>query len=564
MSAEVLMDGAQAEAVLRVLPVTAGRVALSDPEGVMGEGALAWVLRSRNPGLVLDDLASSGEAGLLLGACDLEARLRALDGVLGDEAAIAIWVPNARHSSRTGGWLRDGAARGGGTTREALLAAVKAAGLQVGRLAPLIVNPQAAVEAAKAPAPLGARQELSAQEAHDRVTPAGFVAQTRPRRLAGRPISITAMTLGSKPDAMAIVRMHQPLQVLNTLPEFAVEQVGPRPALRRRADGTKRDLFIWQRPILTRDHDAAIAKIRDTHHRFVVEFDDHPMRWPAIAENDYRTFRDADAVRTSTPGLADILRQWNPNVFVAPNAIARLPENRWRNPDGTWLPHVQAHPSPVRLVFAALNRKEDWQGGGIEAIDTALCEAGSILAEATGQSPEAMIRVDVVFDSEFHRQLRWPTKHLHPLLSYAQYHALLHASHVALLPLADTLFNRCKSDLKFIECAAHGLAMAVSPTVYAPLVGQPEGNRTARAELFRNFGELRSTLRHMLSMAPLTRARMADAAYRYVRDERMLAHTTTAEARAYTDIMEDPSRLAAEWDTRMRRGDRVDEMESMR
>lgn len=556
MSVEVPLDQEDAEAIIRVLPITARRIRVS-PGGQNPE-RLANTIRTRQPQAIFTD--DDPDAVLLLGGGHITERLQALTGSLGG-VPVAMWVPNALHGGSTNLWFSstqlDANSMPHGATRENLVAAVRAAGLRIGRLAPVIPDRAAAVERARALLPQGEAHGLTPQQVFDRTAPRAFVAQTWPSPT--RTITITGMTLGSKPDAMAIVRMHQPLGSLNTLPGFAVGEVGPRPAVRRNADGTKRDLFVWQRPILTRGHDAAIARIRDTHHRFVVEFDDHPMRWPAIMENDHRTFREADAVRTSTPELAAILRHWNPNVFVAPNAVARLPESRWRAPDGTWPPHALAPPAPVRLVFAALNRKEDWQGGGIEAIDTALREAGAILAAETGLAPEATIRVDVVFDPEFHRQLRWPTKHLHPLLSHAEYHALLHASHVALLPLSDTLFNRCKSDLKFIECAAHGLAMAVSPTVYAPLVGRARGDWPGRAELFRNFRELRSTLRHVLTMPSLKRASMADHAYGYVRDERMLTHTTAAEAQAYTDILEDPSRLAVERDTRLRRGDWTDE-----
>ncbi len=37
---------------------------------------------------------------------------------------------------------------------------------------------------------------------------------------------------------------------------------------------------------------------------------------------------------------------------------------------------------------------------------------------------------------------------------------------IALLPLNFNRFNSMKSDLKFIECAGHGVTVLASPTVY--------------------------------------------------------------------------------------------------
>ena len=52
-------------------------------------------------------------------------------------------------------------------------------------------------------------------------------------------------------------------------------------------------------------------------------------------------------------------------------------------------------------------------------------------------------------------------------ISYDKYHQLLHECDIALLPLAAHEGNACKSDLKFIECAAHEVVCIASPTVYA-------------------------------------------------------------------------------------------------
>ncbi len=557
---------------MRVLPATARTIVCVGIVNPETDAELNAILRAKVPNVRFraadgPDRApgEAAQAGLLIadpafGAAELTEALAALDAALPETACIAFHVPSALYHARLAARLRDGGPAEG-LERGAIIEAVRAAGLSLGRLAPVVKDRAAAEAGARALEAQGAREGLTPAQVLARVAPCAFIGQTRPRRMRlpaladgsarHRPISITGMTLGSKPDAMAIVRMHQPLQALNTLPEFAVEQVGPRPSLRRNADGTKKDIFVWQRPILTREHGDAIAKIRDTHERFVVEFDDHPMRWPAIQENDFLTFRAPDAVRTSTPALAEIIRRWNPNVYVAPNAVDRLPPHRWAEwgpllgEEGQlvdWYPNAasEEHPVPIRLVFAALNRKEDWQFGGLEAIDAALHAAGRTLSGRLGVPAEETIRVDVVYDDDFHRHLRWPNKHRHGLLTYAEYHALLAQAHVAFLPLQDTLFNRCKSDLKFLECAMHGVAMVASPTIYAPLLASPGGHRPGAGTTFRNFRELTSVLRGMLEMSQRDRARKGAQGYRMVAKGRMRAHVVADEAHALMEVLERP------------------------
>ena len=59
------------------------------------------------------------------------------------------------------------------------------------------------------------------------------------------------------------------------------------------------------------------------------------------------------------------------------------------------------------------------------------------------------------------------TKSFSPTLSQPDYMALLATCDVSLLPLADTPFNRLKSDLKLIESCAAGVVPIFSPVVYA-------------------------------------------------------------------------------------------------
>ena len=86
------------------------------------------------------------------------------------------------------------------------------------------------------------------------------------------------------------------------------------------------------------------------------------------------------------------------------------------------------------------------------------------------------------------------------------------------MPLADNLFNRAKSDLKFIEAAAARVVPLASTVVYGDSI---EDGKTG--VLFRDIDELRDRLLRLVVMPDLTRD-IGDAARAYVAENRMIAY----------------------------------------
>jgi hypothetical protein len=81
----------------------------------------------------------------------------------------------------------------------------------------------------------------------------------------------------------------------------------------------------------------------------------------------------------------------------------------------------------------------------------------------------------------------------------------------------DAPFNRMKSDLNFLECAAHGVVALASPTVYeGSLVDGMTGM------LYRSPAEFEDRMRLLLGDAALRR-HLATNAYAWVREHRLLA-----------------------------------------
>jgi glycosyltransferase involved in cell wall biosynthesis len=189
-----------------------------------------------------------------------------------------------------------------------------------------------------------------------------------------------------------------------------------------------------------------------------------------------------------------LLRRFNPHVAVFANQLASLPPPRSRTGDG-----------PLGLFFGALNRETDWQPL-VPALNRILADEGR------------RVIVRVVHDQAFFDALQTPFKTFEPLCNYERYVQILRTCDVALLPLLPNSFNLNKSDLKFVECAGHGVAALASPTVYQEsLVDDVTG------VFFRSPGEFEDRLRLLLRDAAL-RQRLTTAAYAWVEKHRLLAY----------------------------------------
>jgi hypothetical protein len=280
-------------------------------------------------------------------------------------------------------------------------------------------------------------------------------------------------------------------------------------------------VLVWQRPILEWPKNlATLRALVERGYLLIVERDDYPWR-PDFAANRHLSHRGVHAIQTSTETLAVALRQWNPNVGVFPNQLTELPP-----------PREHADGGPVTIFFGAFNRQEDWKPC-MGPLNDVLRPRGD------------GVRVRVVHDRAFFDALETPYKEFEPSCPYDRYRAILGQCDVALLPLADTPFNRCKSDLKFLECAGHGVAVLASPTAYAQTVVDGETGL-----LFRSPEELAAGLRRLLDDAELRRA-LALRAYEYVGRERLMARYARDRVDWYRSLLERLPELNAELEARV-------------
>jgi glycosyltransferase involved in cell wall biosynthesis len=245
------------------------------------------------------------------------------------------------------------------------------------------------------------------------------------------------------------------------------------------------------------------------------------MRWPSHAENQFFTYRACHCIQTSTEPLAEFLRQINPNVVVFPNQLAYLPSPREYKNDGK-----------VKLFFGALNREEDWA--------VIMPTLNRVLADY----PET-VSVQVIYDQKFFAALTTEQKQLEPLCNYERYQELIRKCDIGLLPLNNNRFNSMKSDLKFLECAGHGVTVLASPTVYENSISEGQTGL-----IYRSEAEFETKLRQLIDNITLRRE-LAENAYQWVKNNRLLSLHYHQRRDWYLKMREDLPRLNQELQKRV-------------
>jgi hypothetical protein len=191
--------------------------------------------------------------------------------------------------------------------------------------------------------------------------------------------------------------------------------------------------------------------------RLVMDLDDYwqlpPAHYLAASWNAsglpgklVMALRLADVVMVTTETLAAQVREINPSVVIVPNALPFDSGQFTRGPTEGGSTFVYAagasHRPDVLPVADALNRVDltlaGVQGGHAEWVTI------------RGMLPRCL------------------TAEARPVQEYM---GLYDGHAVAIAPLVDDLFNRCKSNLKALEAGARGIPLIASPV--APYAGMP-------------------------------------------------------------------------------------------
>lgn len=257
------------------------------------------------------------------------------------------------------------------------------------------------------------------------------------------PLSVAALGI-RKVGGVTEARVDYPMQALASRPAVSATWGAGTVVVPR---GASPGVFILHRQFL--NDNALIQSMEAMAAKgwvLVSDIDDDPHHWPEYGAADFRAFRGVHAVTVSTQPLATMVRRWNPNVVVFPNAVAGLPQIAPTTPKGG---------ERMRVFFGALNRENDW---------------ADVADELRAVAADHVDRIEwvVVHDRAFFDSLpEGARKTFHPTLPHSKYMLALAECDLALLPLSDTPFNRLKSDLKLVECAAAGVVPICSPVIYA-------------------------------------------------------------------------------------------------
>ncbi len=441
------------------------------------------------------------------------ATLRAHVTLLAEDGIVLVCMPNQEHWSFAERLLRgtwDYEERGlfdrahvRWFSREATRLLLRRSGLAPLDVMPRVFDAEAAGVFTDAMAPALRRLGIDVPAYRERAEPLQHVWRAARREVPRLPLVSTML---APVGGVSHVRVTEPMQGLAAEPTLSTRVVA-------HGDDAESDpadppgIFIFHRPLLAGE--AGLARVRPLLARgwlVLCEFDDHPDYIPVLQRSDVLNFRAVHAVQTSTEPLAEVLKRDNPEVRVFPNGIARMPD-------------LANHRTPGRItmLFAGLNRESEWPPY-LEALNRAVAKAGERL------------HVAIVNDRGLFDQLATPHKSFVPLCGYDTYQALLAGSEISFMPLLDTPFNRCKSDLKFIEAAAHRVTALASATVYERTI---EDGSTG--VLFRSPEELEQRLLRLVANPDVTRS-IGDAARAYVLRERMLAYQIADRAAWYHDL----------------------------
>lgn len=438
--------------------------------------------------------------------------LRAQVGLLNPGGSVLVCMPNVEHWSfahrlLAGGWdyepiglfdqthLRWFTAR---STQQAL----RGAGLLPYDVVARNFDNAACAEFIRRVAPALAALGVDPVEYESRAAPLQYV--WRAAAVLRERLNVVS-TMLPPVGGVSHVRVTQPMRALAAEPDLFCRIVVDGEVPNFDPDSPK--IFIFHRPLLAGEEGLKpIRQLIALGFIVVCEFDDHPDFIPVLQRPDVQNFRAVHAVQTSTTPLAEVLGQRNPEVAVFANAIDRIEAARnFTDPDR------------LTLFFGGLNRDLDWPDW-LPALNEIAAELG----------PRLHFRI--VNDEALFAALATEHKSFTPLCDYETYLDLLAQSEISFMPLRDTLFNRCKSDLKFLEASAARVVSLASPVVYGRVI---EDGRTGL--VFHDAAGLKQKLLSLVEDHAGARA-LAEAAREYVARHRMLAYQVADRVAWYRDL----------------------------
>jgi tetratricopeptide (TPR) repeat protein len=224
-----------------------------------------------------------------------------------------------------------------------------------------------------------------------------------------------------------------------------------------------------------------------------------------------RLMAQCDAVQVSSRGLAKRLAPLGHPLQVLDNQLSQVPPLQPRPPGGR-----------VRIGW----------GGSAGHLDDLAAIAPALVAWLWRQDNVRLeLMADPIYEGLF--AAAPPDRfRLHQPGSLDHYLQWLEGLHIGLGPLLPTEYNACRSDVKYLEYASRGVVpvMQRGPTYAAVRDGET-------GLLFSDDDELLALLDGLVA-DPDRGQRLADAAHRHVRDQRLLEQHVPRQLSFYRQLLE--------------------------
>ena len=330
-----------------------------------------------------------------------------------------------------------------------------------------------------------------------------------------------------------VYRMHEPASALARRPDVEMYEVHPQ-ARHRDAAALAADVLV-----LTMTLDVEVFRLihlrRLAGRVSICEINDYipdvqPWNPAHRSWSDARGLhiaeelvRRCDGVQVTTQALAAWVAPMARSVRVMPNQLTEIPPLRLRS---------NVDPSPQRPLVIG------W-GGSIGHLRD-LESIAPVLINWLQKHP--LVQLQVMGDprmAELFSALPAPQFRFKQAGSLAHYLQWLEQLDIGIAPLLDTAYNRCRSDVKFLEYASRGVVPVLQRL--DPYAQVDDG---CTAVLFGGPDELVASLDRLVASAEL-RQQTAAAAHAHVNNERRLEQHAPQRLAFYRELIAASSPAAA-------------------
>lgn len=200
--------------------------------------------------------------------------------------------------------------------------------------------------------------------------------------------------------------------------------------------------------------------------------------WPFIE----RSMRMADGMVVSTPKLKEIYQEYNKNIQITPNHLAKF---LWGD-----IPESKPENEKLKIVWAGSENHFNVHGE----------EGGDFGDELLNYIEKTKSKYEWIFVGGIPNQFRKDNKVTHypfrHVLEYPRFLKSLNAD-IALAPLHHCLFNECKSNIKMLEyvaCRIPGIYSSIEPYKSAKLKADNDEQFIENIEFLSNNPEKRDEI----------------------------------------------------------------------